>query len=186
MSEGLKQSSNEVKRHRDNLESSGQIEKLRNQLEKSAEKESQNNHEKEATEARSKVEKLAISGKEQAPSGAENKQDSQTVHRSIKKQNYKTTMRRIESRLPSYQRQFSRVINNPSVDKVSAVAAKTVARPSGIIGAGSIAFFALLIISYYANRYGWQLSGSEFTIFVAIGWALGLLTEAILKLIKRF
>ncbi len=156
-------------------------EKLRNKAEKEASKE--RGVEKKA--AHEVAEKEAISGKETAPGGSEKKSSKQPVHRSHKQMTYKATMRRVEGKLPSYQRRFSQVINNDKVDKVSNVASKTIARPSGLMGGGIVAFVALLVVTFYASRYGWRVSGSEFIIFVLIGWAGGLMAEGVVKAVKR-
>ena len=166
-------------------ESKEQLDKMAERLKENAEKEASKERGGEKKTAREAAEKEAISGKETAPSGSERKSSREPVHRSHKQMTYKATMRRVEGKLPGYQRTFSRVINNDTVDKVSNIASKTVARPSGLMGGGIVAFLALLIVTYYANRYGWVVSGSEFIVFVIVGWALGLMAEAVIKTVRR-
>lgn len=185
MSESIKHSGPEKAPKLEQKEAKGKLDQMREKLSQSAEKAKSGEHNKEKTEARQTAEKLAISGKEQAPSGSENKQDNEPVHRSLKKQTYKATMKRVEAKLPNYQRKFSKVINNNTVDKVSNVASKTVARPSAMLGGGLVAFVALLATTYYAGKYGWQVTGSEFFVFVLVGWAGGLTVEGIIKLVRR-
>lgn len=168
----------------DNKEAQEKLDAIGEKLRNSAEKEQNKERAGEKLEAKQTAEKLAISGKEKAP-GSSEKQGQKSVHRNTKKQTYTATMKRVESKLPAYQRTFSRVINNDAVDKVSNVAGRTIARPSGIAGAGIFAFLALGVVSYVANRYGFTTSGSEFIVFIAVGWAAGLLAEGIVKLIKR-
>lgn len=162
-----------------------QLEKAAERLKERAEKEAEKDRTHEKHEARKSAEHEAISGKEHAPGGSEKKSKKEPVHRSHKQMTYKATMRRVEGRLPAYQRGFSRFVNNDRVDKVSNVASKTVARPSGLLGGGVVAFVALLVVTFYASRYGWEVSGSEFVIFVAVGWVLGLIAELVLKLVRR-
>jgi len=168
--------SKDAKEQLDNI-----AEKLKNSAEKGKSKEDSG----EKLKVRHTAEKEAISGKEQAPSGSEKKSSKEPVHRSHKKMTYRATMRRVESKLPTYQRTFSKVINNDTVDKVSNIASKTVARPSGLLGGGAVTFIALLVITFYASRYGWEVSGSEFIVFVFAGWATGLVLEGLLKLVRR-
>ena len=185
MSEKLSGSQHEKAPKVDNKEAREQLDKMAEKLKDSAEKERRGERGGEKKEARHTAEKEAISGKERAPSGSEKKSQSGPVHRSHKQMTYKATMRRVESRLPSYQRTFSKVINNDKVDKVSNIASKSVARPSGLLGGGVLAFLALLITTIYANRYGWEVSNSVFMVFVVIGWAIGLMVEAVYKAIRR-
>jgi hypothetical protein len=166
-------------------EAKEQLDKMAEKLKDSAEKERNKETSGERKSAREIAEKEAISGKEVAPGGSEKKSSKAPVHRSHKQMTYKATMRRVEGKLPAYQRTFSKVINNDTVDKVSNIASKTVARPSGLLGGGAVAFVALLIVTFYASRYGWEVSGSEFIVFMIAGWALGLLVEGVLKLVRR-
>ncbi len=135
--------------------------------------------EKQAEHARHSAEKEAISGKEHAPKHAEKKRQSAPKH--VKKQNYKLTMNRVEAKLPAYQRAFSRVVRNDAVDAVSNVAAKTVARPSGILGGGIMAFIGMTVTLYFARQVGFTLSGSEFIALTFGGYLLGVLIEVVYK-----
>lgn len=186
MSESLRPESKEQAPKLENTEARAQLEKLGRQLEAGAEKEqreSDQKHEKES--ARKTIEKLAISGKEQAPSGSEKQRQKGTTPRAHKKQTYRATMNRIESQLPAYQRTFSRFINAEPVDKVSTVAAKTVARPSGLLGGGVIALIGLVIVTIFAANIGFEVKPITFVLFLVAGWALGLIVEAIYRLFKK-
>ena len=169
----------------ENHEAKEQLDKLGEKLRNRAEKEASGENSAERKKMRNTAEKEAISGKEKAPNGSERKSSREPVHRNHKKLTYKATMRRVESKLPAYQRNFSKVINNDTVDKVSNISSKTVARPSALMGGGVVAFLALLIVTIFANRYGWEVSGSEFIVFMIIGWTLGLLAEGVYKTFRR-
>lgn len=185
MSEKISPKSPESAPKAESKESREQLDKIGEKLRENAEKESNSGERKKAaSEVRKSAEKQAISGKEKGPSG-ENNNTAGPTHRHVKSQTYKATMRRVESKLPSYQRTFSKVINNPAVDKVSNVAGRTVARPSAILGAGSFAFIALLVVTFYSKSVGFTVSGTEFILFIAIGWVLGLALEALKKLFSN-
>ena len=185
MSEKLAGGKHEKAPKVESKEAKEQLDKMAERLKDSAEKEASKEKVGEKLKAREVAEKEAISGKETAPDGSEKKSAKEPVHRSHKQMTYKATMRRVEGKLPGDQRQFSKVINNDKVDKVSNIASKTVARPSGLLGGGVVAFLALLIVTFYASRYGWEVSGSEFVIFVLVGWAVGLVVEALYKVVRR-
>jgi hypothetical protein len=174
---GEKIDSKEVREHINEL-----AEKLKEQAEKAPSKQEQ---ESEAKEAAKSAEKLALTSKEHRPKSTHDKSEKEPINRGIKKQTYRATMNRVEAKLPAYQRTFSRFINNSAVDKISNVTSKTIARPSAILGSGLTAFIGLVIVTYYSNKVGFQLSGSEFIVLVLVGWVAGLLFEGIYKGLKK-
>lgn len=96
------------------------------------------------------------------------------ISRHDKDRAYKQTIGLVQAGLPKASRSFSRLIHQPVVARVSEVAEKTVARPSAILGAGITATVGLAIMLFFARRYGFSLSGSEFILLLAVGWAVGL------------
>lgn len=166
-------------------EAKAQLDKAAEMLRERAEREASSSEREKAThEAHKTAEKEAVSGKEHA-SSTEKQHQREPVHRNLKKQTYKATMQRVEAKLPAYQRRFSQVINNDTVDAVSNVASRTVARPSALLGGSVVAFLALIVFTFYANSLGFEVSSGSFVIFVLLGWALGLMVEAVIKLFRR-
>lgn len=149
-------------------------------------KEAKEKHSAEKIKAKQELEQ-ALSGAEKAPVAAEKADKKrEPLNRGVKKQQYKATMRRVESKLPKYQRTFSKVIHNPTVDAVSNVAAKTVARPSGLAGGAIMAFAGLTLLYFNAINIGFEYNaGSAFLFFVSIGWLSGILIEYIFNALKR-
>ena len=186
MSEKLNPKSEELASGVENHEAKQRLdevgEKLKHDAEKSPDKKEQS---AEAVKAGKSAEKLALSSKERASKSAENESRKEPLSRGIKKQTYRATMNRVEAKLPTYQRGFSRFINNDFVDKASNIAGKTVARPSALLGGGLTAFVGLVVVTYYANKLGFELSGSEFFLLVIAGWAAGLIVEGLYKGIRR-
>jgi hypothetical protein len=136
--------------------------------------------------ARRSVERLARSAKETAPKPRETAAEkSATGSRAHKRQTYRLTMNRIESRLPAPQRLFSRAVNNPAVDTVSNLTGRTVARPSGLIGGGLVAFCGLVLALFFARRVGFELPSSLLPVLVAAGWLAGIAVELLIGLGRR-
>lgn len=103
-----------------------------------------------------------------------------------KQRAFSHTLKHVQRRLSGPSRTFSRVIHNPAVENVSEALAGTVARPSGILGAGLFATAGLAVMLYFARRNGFALSGSELILFLFAGWLAGLLGELVWrKLVKR-
>lgn len=187
MSEKLNSGSEKKESSAESLDTKDQLEKAAERLREKAEKESSaEDREKAQVESKKSAEKLAISGKEKAPDGSEKKSSRQPAHKHAKQQTYRATMRRVESKLPSYQRAFSRVVNNPTVDKVSNVTGKTVARPSGMLGGGIFAFAGLAVVTLVANQQGFPVNGGAvFIALLFLGWIVGVVIEFAYKLIKK-
>lgn len=166
-------------------EAAKQLEKAAEHLRQRAEQEavSRETVEQEKQAVRTEAQKEAISGRERS-NGSERHQQAQ-VHRSVKQQTYRATMRRVEAKLPAYQRTFSRFVNNANVDKISNVTARTVARPSGVLGSGVVAVVVMIAVTYYAHTLGFTVSSSVFVVALLIGWIIGLMCEAVWRMIKR-
>jgi hypothetical protein len=99
--------------------------------------------------------------------------------------NYKQTLVSIQHRMKPAGRAFSRVIHNPTVERVSEVAEKTIMRPSISLGASTSAVIVTGSLYLLARYYGFSLRGSEIWISLIIGGILGLLIEALNKAIRR-
>lgn len=97
---------------------------------------------------------------------------------------FNTTMHHVRQSLKAPERTFSKLIHQPMVEKVSEVAGKTVARPSGVIGATFAAALGLLLIYGIARFAGFSLSGSEMPLLLAIGFGIGLFVEWVFKSIR--
>ena len=129
--------------------------------------------------AKAEVEKQAKSKEEVEIPKAEKKSDEIQANKS-----YRSVMHRVESKLPTTQRWFSKVINYGPIERVSTIASKTIARPSGILGGGIVALIGLIILAYFSNSIGFSLSGSEFIFLILAGWLVGLIVEGIYKAIR--
>ncbi|MBP9738199.1 hypothetical protein KBD20_00760 [Candidatus Saccharibacteria bacterium] len=168
-------SSSEVKQHH---------ERLRENIESNAEKVGENSSAER--EARHEVYEKAISSSEYNAQNSEKQHSSTpTTHtKSEKKHSFNTTMHHVRKDLKPAERTLSRVIHQPVIEKTSEAVGKTIARPSGLIGAAVAAFIGLLFIFGVAKYAGFQLSGSEMPLLLLIGLVIGLFTEWIYKSLR--
>ena len=159
-------------------------ERLKEQIESKAEK-AQKSPEAEQV-ARHEVEAQAISGAEMIPTNSESTQQSATPPptKADKSKSFKTTMHHVRKDLSGPERTLSRVIHQPAIEKVSEVAGKTIARPSGMIGAAVAALVGLAFVFGIAKYAGFSLSGSEMPLLLIIGMLLGLLAEWAYKALR--
>ena len=99
---------------------------------------------------------------------------------------YHYALRQAQSRLSRTSRRFSQIIHTPAVERTSEVLEKSLARPSAMLGGAIFACIGLAVMTFFARRYGFALSGTELILFVSSGWLLGLIVELVWKkLIKR-
>ncbi len=159
-------SSNEAKRHH---------ERLNDNREKAAEN-AQNNH-REAETIRREVQEKAISGAEYHKPQSEQRQPAPPRTKQDKTHAFDTIMHHTHQNMSKPERVFSNVIHTPAIEKTSEVLGKTIARPSGITGATVAAVIGLLPIYSVARFAGFELSGSEMPLLLAVGFVTGLLAE---------
>ncbi len=145
---------------------------------------SQEMTEKHVEQAKSKVEKQAISGKEysvgerEKPTGHST---SHVSHKALKADSFKKTMSHARQKLPKSERTFSKLIHNKKVEAVSEVSSKTIARPSGILGGGIFALTGSILLLYMAKHYGFEYNFIVFILFFVGGFFIGSLVEITLK-----
>jgi hypothetical protein len=159
------------------------LEKYREQQERAGERLAEEQVE-QAEAARHRIEELPDQS-ESAPQVKRSAHYSPFEKSQTKKDSYKKTLKQMQRQLPSKRSQaFSRLIHQPTVETVSEMAAKTVFRPSLILGASLGGLVGGSAIYLAARNYGFEISGSEFLLFAAIGAALGIVFELIGKVFK--
>jgi len=103
------------------------------------------------------------------------------IDRNLKKKAYKKELHRIQTHLPKSQRAFSKVIHSRGVEVVSEVGGKTVARPSGLLGGGIVAFVGTLGLILVSRHYGFSYNFFVFIVLLIGGFFLGLVIEMIVR-----
>lgn len=169
-----------------NEASNEQAEKIKSNLEKEA-RSAEKHGSKEIKETRKTIESEALSGKESLPGTGENQDSQQSITKAEKTRTYKMTMGRMQGQLSSPSRTFSKIIHNPVVEKTSAVVGTTVARPSGVLGAGIAGFVGITLVMYLARKNGFEIANSYSLVAVLFigGWLLGLLFEFLIKVLRK-
>lgn len=115
---------------------------------------------------------------------AEKPQNVEPITKSEKARSFDTTMAHTRSQLSRPERSFSKIIHTPVIEKVSETAGKTIARPSGILGAAIASLIGLLSIYGVARFMGFPLSGSEMPLLLLGGFMTGLFLEWVYKSIR--
>lgn len=157
----------ETREHRERLKEKIETAAERSVESSSAEREARH----EVMEAAPLAAEITSTETENAP------QDKAPMTRDDKRHSFNTTMHHVRKELPKTERAFSKVIHQPVVEKTSEFVGKTVARPSGVLGATIAGFIGLLLVFGVAKRVGFALSGSELPLLLGIGLIAGLVVE---------
>lgn len=94
------------------------------------------------------------------------------------------TLRKLQRQMSSPERVLSKVVHQPTVDRISEFSSKTVARPSGILSGGVFAFLGSFIFLYISKHYGYKYNYLLFALFFVGGFILGLIIELLLFIVR--
>lgn len=164
-------------------------EAIRKNIEKKAEH-ATNEHVEKLDDIRSKIDTEATGKQEHSARKKQEKElkekDHPTyVNKELKDLAYQRTLRRTQKKLPVPARALSKIMHQPAVEAVSEIAGKTVARPSGILAGGIIAFLGGSVFLWAARYYGFEYNFLLFAILFVGGYFLGLLIELGIYAINR-
>lgn len=94
-----------------------------------------------------------------------------------KKSAYKKELKKVRAQLPKRSQSFSKFVHSPVVEKVSDVAAKTVLRPSVLIGGSIVGISLGLVVYIVARYYGYVIPSMTLILFLLVGGIIGALVE---------
>jgi hypothetical protein len=97
----------------------------------------------------------------------------------------KRTLTRVRKDLSAPERVLSNIIHQPVVDAISETAAKTVARPSGILSGGIFAFLGTGVVLYICKHFGYTYNFLLFSLLFVGGFCLGLVIELAMNALRR-
>lgn len=91
-------------------------------------------------------------------------------------------LKSVQRQLSRPERQFSKLIHNNTVESVSEAVGNTAARPIGLLTAGVFSLIASIGVLIICRFYGYEYNYGIGLMFMAAGFAFGLLIEILLKL----
>lgn len=140
-------------------------------------------------EARAAIKEAEPAAKETANKHAEvekdNSGDVRWWSKELGHQTFDRTLSSVRRQLSAPERQLSKFIHKPVVEKISDFGGKTIARPSGILLGGIFSFIGSLGVYLIARHLGGELRYSIFAATFIGGYALGLIIELIWRLVNR-
>lgn len=95
------------------------------------------------------------------------------------------TIQDTQAKLKPIEKSFSKVINQPIIDKSSEILDQTIFRSSGIMGGSVLAFVGSLLYLLFVNYTGINYNFELFFVFLISGFVLGITIELVFKLIKK-
>ncbi len=125
---------------------------------------------KHATETRKHV-------AEQTKVEQRNYDDVPGLQQSMKNRAYKRELTKIQTKLPTASKRFSKVIHNQTVETISNIGAQTVARPSGLLGGSIVAFAGSLVLYFMARQYGFKYNYLAIFLLFIGGFVIGAVIE---------
>lgn len=101
------------------------------------------------------------------------------INAELKKITLRRELKNIRSKLSGPDKALSSVIHQPAVRVVSEASAKSIARPSGLLGGGITAFIGTTAYLVLANQMGFSYNYFVFIALFVIGFILGLTIEIV-------
>lgn len=156
-------------------------------VEASAEKVEHESHDHSIDKLQKSIHEQALSSKEVTI--GEHRHDNPTpilgMQRELKAEAYKRTLQKTRSHLNTTEKAFSKVIHQPIVESISNISSKSIARPSGLLGSGLAALLGSGVVLYMSKYYGFRYNFIVFLLLSVLGFAIGLIVELFIGLIRR-
>lgn len=113
-------------------------------------------------------------------------QDNQPLYldKTVKKLRMKQSLSQVQRELMPLERGLSKVIHQPAIRAASEVSAKTITRPSGLLGGGLLAFLGSSAYLFMAKYIGFRYNYLVFLLLFVGGFLLGLLLEMLVRLVR--
>lgn len=106
------------------------------------------------------------------------------VNKELKNMALKRSLKQIQRELPAPQRVLSRLVHQPVLKALSEASAKTVTRPSGLLGGGLCAFVGSLVYLYLTKHVGMTYNYFLFSLLFVGGFVVGLILELVWRLVR--
>lgn len=135
-------------------------------------------------EARQAVEAHTDRAKKPAHAPEEQTTSAGWWSKELGSQTFEKTLSSVRRKLNPAEKQFSRIIHNQAVEKTSDLAAKTVARPTGILFGGIFAFLGSSAAYLLARHLGGELRLGIFAATFLGGYLAGLLVELAIRAVR--
>ena len=137
-------------------------------------------------EARAAIQETASNLQPLALPVDDNPQDNQPLYidKTVKKLRMKQSLSQVQRELTPLERSLSKLVHQQVIRAVSEASAKTVSRPSGLLGGGLLAFLGSSAYLFMAKYIGFRYNYLVFVLLFVGGFLVGLLLEAAVRLLR--
>lgn len=135
---------------------------------------------------RNEVAHNAISSKESSlerQNVNKNQTPQLTINKELKNLMFDRTLTKVQKHLSPVSRSFSKIIHKNTVDKISSVGEKTIARPIGILGGGLFALLGSIFSTYLSKQFGLKYNFLAFVLLFIVGYAVASMLELLYLLL---
>lgn len=109
----------------------------------------------------------------------------QLIDKSVKTMRMRQNLAHVQTKLKPSDKRLSEAVHQPLVQLISEAAGKTIARPSGLLGGGLVAFLGGLVYQLLTRHYNLSYDFFFFALFFGAGFILGVVAEYLLTLLHR-
>lgn len=106
-------------------------------------------------------------------------------HKTLKQVAFRQTLQSVQSRLSGAERLLSKLVHNQTADMVSNIAARSIARPAGILGSGVVGLLGSSVLLYLSKEFGYAYNYFSFLALMVVGYVFGVVFEFIIRAIKN-
>ena len=103
------------------------------------------------------------------------------IDRAMKRVSLNNELKLIRTKLTSSQRLLSKSVHQPTIRRLSDVAAHTITRPVGLLGGGVLAFCGSLIYLLFSKYVGLRYNYLIFIMLFVLGYAIATAIELLSK-----
>lgn len=171
----------------ESIDTSVESQKLQEKLQERAETAEKDSIQQHIESLSKSVEQQSISGKELnvGDKNTESSHQNFGTSKHLKADAYKRALKQIRHGLNIPERTLSRVVHQKTIESVSNAAAKSVARPSALLGGGIGAFVGSAVLLYVSRHNGFTYNYAVIFVLFVGGFFAGALTELFIRLLVR-
>ncbi|MEK7626502.1 MAG: hypothetical protein AAB423_04105 [Patescibacteria group bacterium] len=124
---------------------------------------------------------------EEKSSGDSKKTNSniRMIGNDLSNNSFKQIIKKTQKKLPFDQKILSKFVHRPTVDTISEISSKTVARPVGLAMGGAFSLFSSLLVLWASYFFGYEYNFMIGIMSFVGGFIIGTILEILLKLVFR-
>jgi hypothetical protein len=107
------------------------------------------------------------------------------INKELKNLMFERTLIKVQKQLGPTKKTFSKFIHKESVEAISSVGEKTIARPFGILGGGFLALLGSLFSTYLSKQFGMKYNLIVFALLFFVGYMVSCIIEIIFLFFKK-